>query len=88
VPAAGNAVSLAQPDGLDWHLDKRTRSLMAHVEDIAQAVALALQSTEVRYDVFPVTSRSDVLYVDISKTCEMGYRPRWTFEADGTKHRQ
>jgi nucleoside-diphosphate-sugar epimerase len=71
------------PTDDDWHQNERTRSLMVHVEDVAQAVSLALESKAAVYDVLPVVSRSDVRFVDLSKTSELGYQPRWLFTQDG-----
>ena len=60
----------------------RGHGLMAHVEDIAQAIALALRCDDA-YRVAPVVSNPDVPYVDDSALRELGYAPRWNFTAQG-----
>ena len=67
-----------------WNESGFARALMAHYDDIAQAISGALRA-DVRYGVYPVLSRSDSSWVDTSRCAEIGYVPRWSFTAQGIR---
>jgi nucleoside-diphosphate-sugar epimerase len=65
-----------------WNESGFSRSIMAHCDDIAQAITSALRA-DVRYGVYPIVLRSDSPWVDTSRCEEISYLPRWSFSAQG-----
>jgi len=57
-------------------------SFIVHVEDVAQALSIALQS-ERKWIVFSVVSSADSPVLHDGSTRELGYMPAWDFLGSG-----
>ena len=84
------ALRLGQPypsgTGYDtrWQESTHARSVMVALQDVAQAIECALLS-DVNFGVYPILSRNDVNWIEVSAAQEIGYAPRFAFLANGLK---
>lgn len=84
------ALRLGQPypsgSGFDarWLKSTHARSVMVALQDVAQAIECALRA-DVNFGLYPILSRNDVDWIDVSANQEIGYAPRFEFSADGFK---
>jgi uronate dehydrogenase len=62
--------------------DPKQRAIHLHMEDIAQAVELALRETA-PHTVYPIVSGGDEPWVEAEATAALGYVPRYLFTTHG-----
>lgn len=67
--------------------ERKQRTIHVHMEDIAQAVELALQESA-PHTVYPIVSGSDEPWVEAEATAALGYSPRYLFTTHGPTLRE